>query len=61
MSNTALLHQLNIIRHSLLHISQIDRIRNISDVRKPEGCPVCIVDDNSESVKAREANDVDKN
>jgi len=54
MSNTAFLNKLKIIRHSLLHIPQIDRIRNISDVRKPEGCPVCIVDDRSEATKARE-------
>ena len=61
MCNTAFLYKLKIIRHSLLHIAQIDRTRNISDVRKPEGCPVCIVDDNSEAVKAREAGEHRKN
>jgi hypothetical protein len=61
MCNTAFLHKLKIIRHPLLHITQIDRIRNISDVRKPEGCPVCIIDDNSEAVKAREAGEQSKN
>jgi len=54
MCNSAFLYKLKIIRHSLLHIAQIDRTRNISDVRKPEGCPVCIVDDRSEATKARE-------
>ena len=61
MCNTAFLNNLKIIRHPLLHIAQIDRKRNVSDVRKPEGCPVCIVDDNSELIKAREASKSNKN
>lgn len=56
MSNVALIHGLKIIRHLDLCIKQMDRKKNISDVRKPKGCPVCVVDDKGEGIKAREAN-----
>jgi GR25 family glycosyltransferase involved in LPS biosynthesis len=56
MSNVALLHGFSVIRHTNLGIKQIDRVKNKSDVRKPEGCTACAVDDKDEAVAAREAN-----
>ena len=56
ISNVAFIHKLRIIRDVRLHLPQVDRILNISDVRKPEGCPTCLVDDNQESIQARRIN-----
>jgi len=56
MSNIALLHGLKIIRDSRVHIQQMDRILNVSDVRKPEGCVTCNVDDKDVAVNARRRN-----
>ena len=56
MSNVAFLHGLKIIRHTSLHMPQVDRVLNISDVRKPEGCPTCVVDDNEHAINARRNN-----
>ena len=56
MSNVAFIYGLNIIRDVRLHLSQMDRVKNISDVRKPTGCPTCIVDDKEQAVQARRAN-----
>ena len=56
MSNVAFNHKFKIIRNIQLHIPQMDRVLNISDVRKPEGCPTCAIDDKIESVNARIAN-----
>lgn len=56
MSNVALLHGLKIIRNLSIHMSQVDRELNISDIRKPEGCIACSVDDREADVAARRAN-----
>jgi glycosyl transferase family 25 len=56
MNNTALIHGLKIVRHLDICIKQMDRKKNISDVRKPKGCTVCKIDDSKDAVKAREAN-----
>jgi len=56
MSNVAFMHSLKIIRDLRLHMPQVDRVLNISDVRKPEGCPACVVDDKDEAMAARRAN-----
>ena len=56
MSNVAFIHQLKIIRNVGFHMPQMDRIRNVSDVRKPEGCPTCVVDDNEQANEARRSN-----
>jgi GR25 family glycosyltransferase involved in LPS biosynthesis len=56
MNNTALIHGMRIVRHLDLCIKQMDRIKNKSDVRKVVGCPVCVVDDKGEAIRAREAN-----
>ena len=56
MSNVALLHGLKIIRNLSIHMSQVDRELNISDIRKPEGCIACNVDDREADVAARRAN-----
>lgn len=53
MANVAFIHGLKIIRDVRLHMPQVDRIVNISDVRKPEGCPTCLVDDNETAIHAR--------
>jgi hypothetical protein len=34
----------------------MDRVLNISDVRKPEGCPACVVDDKDQANEARRIN-----
>jgi GR25 family glycosyltransferase involved in LPS biosynthesis len=56
MSNVAFLRGLSIVRDIRLHLPQVDRILNISDVRKPEGCPACHLDDKEEAIEARRAN-----
>ena len=56
MNNTAFLKGLVIVRDIRLHLPQMDRILNISDVRKPEGCPACLVDDKHEAIEARRSN-----
>ena len=56
MSNVAFMHSLKVIRDTRLHMPQIDRVLNVSDVRKPEGCPACNVDDKDEAIAARIAN-----
>lgn len=56
MSNVAFIHGLKIIRDLRLHMPQFDRVLNISDVRKPDGCPTCVVDDNVEAINARRNN-----
>ncbi len=56
MSNVALLHSFKIIRNLNLAVKQMDRVKNKSDVRKPEGCVACAVDDKDEAVAARDAN-----
>ena len=54
MTNTSFIHHLKILRSIHLQIKQMDRVKNRSDVRKPDGCPVCIVDDKEEATTARE-------
>jgi len=56
MSNVAFLKGLSIVRDIRLHLPQMNRILNISDVRKPEGCPACNVDDKEQAIEARRAN-----
>ena len=56
MSNIAFLRGLSIVRDIRLHLPQVDRILNISDVRKPEGCTACQLDDKEEAIEARRAN-----
>jgi len=56
MSNTAFIHRLKIIRDVRLHMPQMDRVLTVSDVRKPEGCPACVVDDKKQAIAARIAN-----
>jgi GR25 family glycosyltransferase involved in LPS biosynthesis len=56
MNNVAFLKGLSIVRDERLHLPQMDRILNISDVRKPEGCPACNIDDKEEALEARRAN-----
>jgi len=56
MSNVAFIHGLKIIRDVRLHMPQMDRVLTISDVRKPEGCPTCLVDDNDTAIHARRLN-----
>lgn len=56
MSNVAFIHGLKIIRDLRLHLPQMDRVLNISDVRKPDGCPACSLDDKDEAMAARRAN-----
>jgi glycosyl transferase family 25 len=56
MSNVAYMNNLRIVRNIGFHVAQIDRTKNISDVRKPEGCPTCLVDDNVQANDARRKN-----
>jgi len=56
MNNVAFLKGLSIVRDVRLHLPQMDRILNISDVRKPEGCAACHVDDKEDAIEARRAN-----
>lgn len=56
MNNVAFLKGLIIVRDIRLHLPQVDRVLNISDVRKPEGCPTCIIDDKHEAMEARRNN-----
>lgn len=56
MNNVAFLKGLSIVRDVRLHLPQMDRVLNISDVRKPEGCPACNLDDKDEALEARRAN-----
>jgi GR25 family glycosyltransferase involved in LPS biosynthesis len=56
MSNVAYMNNLRIVRNIGFHVAQIDRTRNVSDVRKPEGCPTCLVDDNVQANDARRKN-----
>ena len=56
MNNVAFLKGLSIVRDIRLHLPQMDRVLNISDVRKPEGCPACNLDDKEEALEARRAN-----
>ena len=45
-----------IVRDIEFYVPQVDRILNISDVRKPEGCPTCVIDDKAEANEARRMN-----
>jgi GR25 family glycosyltransferase involved in LPS biosynthesis len=56
MNNVAFLRGLIIVRDIRLHLPQVDRVLNISDVRKPEGCPTCNIDDKQEAMEARRNN-----
>lgn len=56
MSNVAFIKGLHIVRDIRLHLPQRNRILTISDVRKPEGCPACNLDDKEEAIEARRAN-----
>jgi GR25 family glycosyltransferase involved in LPS biosynthesis len=56
MNNVAFLKGLTVIRDIRLHLPQIDRVLNISDVRKPEGCAACNVDDKDDAMEARRSN-----
>jgi len=56
MSNVAFMHELKIIRDLRLHMPQLNRVLTVSDVRKPDGCPACVVDDKDEAMAARRAN-----
>jgi GR25 family glycosyltransferase involved in LPS biosynthesis len=56
MNNVAFLKGMSIIRDIRLHLPQMDRILNISDVRKPEGCAACHIDDKEEAIEARRVN-----
>jgi GR25 family glycosyltransferase involved in LPS biosynthesis len=56
MSNVAFMHSLKIIRDLRLHMPQLNRVLTVSDVRKPDGCPACVVDDKDEAMAARRAN-----
>jgi GR25 family glycosyltransferase involved in LPS biosynthesis len=56
MNNVAFLKGLVIVRDIRLHLPQVDRVLNISDVRKPEGCPTCNIDDKQEAMEARRNN-----
>ena len=56
MNNVAFLRGLIIVRDIRLHLPQVDRVLNISDVRKPEGCPTCNIDDKDEAMEARRNN-----
>jgi glycosyl transferase family 25 len=56
MNNVAYVRGLIIIRDIRLHLPQVDRILNISDVRKPEGCVACNIDDKEDAMEARRAN-----
>jgi len=56
MNNVAFLKGLIIVRDIRLHLPQVDRVLNISDVRKPEGCPTCVIDDKQEAMEARRVN-----
>jgi glycosyl transferase, family 25 len=56
MSNAAFMHGMKIIRDLRLHMPQLNRILTVSDVRKPDGCPACVVDDKEEAMAARRAN-----
>jgi GR25 family glycosyltransferase involved in LPS biosynthesis len=56
MNNVAFLKGLSIVRDIRLHLPQMNRVLNISDVRKPEGCPACDLDDKDEALEARRAN-----
>ena len=56
MNNAAFLRGLTIVRDIRLHLPQVDRILNISDVRKPEGCSACALDDKEDAMEARRSN-----
>jgi len=56
MNNIAYLKGLIIVRDIRLHFPQIDRVLNISDIRKPEGCIACNVDDKEDAMEARRLN-----
>jgi len=56
ISNVAFIHGLRIVRDIRLHMPQMDRILNISDVRKPDGCPACVLDDKDQAIEARRVN-----
>jgi len=60
MSNVAYLHRLHIVRHLHLYVPQMDRVLTVSDVRKPKGCPTCVVDDKPDEISAR-VNNMTKN
>jgi len=56
MSNVAFIHGLKIVRDADFHMPQMDRVLNISDVRKPDGCPACVLDDKDQANEARRMN-----
>jgi GR25 family glycosyltransferase involved in LPS biosynthesis len=53
MNNVAFIHKFHIVRNVNLHVPQMDRILNISDVRKPKGCLACKVDDKDVDIASR--------
>ena len=55
MNNVAFLRGLTIVRDVRLHLPQMDRVLNISDVRKPDGCTACSLDDKEDAMEARRA------
>ena len=56
MSNVAFIHGLKIVRDADFHMPQMDRVLNISDVLKPDGCPACVLDDKDQANEARRMN-----
>jgi hypothetical protein len=56
MSNIAFLKKLKIFRHINLNIPQMDRDLSSSDIRKPDGCPACVVNDKKTAIEARRIN-----
>ena len=56
MNNVAFLRGLIIVRDIRLHLPQVNRILNISDVRKPDGCIACNLDDKEDAMEARRIN-----
>lgn len=56
MNNIAYLKGLSIIRDIRLNLPQHDRVLNISDIRKPDGCIACNVDDKQDAMEARRLN-----
>ena len=56
MTNLAFLKKFRIIRNLGFHVGQMDRVLNVSDVRKQGGCSTCSVDDSEEAMKAKVTN-----
>lgn len=56
MNNTAFVRGLTVIRDIRLHLPQVERAISISDIRKPEGCVACGLDDKDDAMEARRVN-----